>query len=359
MNAPLFLMAKKAYRKCVPFTAVLELTYRCNFRCSMCYVIHENTEGELTTEEWKGVLDQLAEAGTLYLELTGGEIFVRRDIWDILAHAEKRKFLVILFTNGSYISPEKAERLKQFKNIVGFSVSLYGGDKATFDRVTHVKGAYEKVTSALGVLRDHGFRVKTKTPITTENMHTIEGMKGIAKSAACFQYVCAPLITPRDDGGLDPVKDRVPDEEIRSLYRNESMDFYDTKGVSWSSPACTAGRSLVGISPQGDVYPCIQLKKTSGNLREKSFKALWESHEFDEVRSFSFGKMEKCQSCSVATFCSPCIGLNLLENGDIHKPSTETCRITTLAAEVYREHKRLPMAKPGGGAREIAHCALG
>jgi radical SAM protein with 4Fe4S-binding SPASM domain len=356
--APIFFVAKKAFRKCVPFTAVLELTYRCNFRCSMCYVIHENTEGELTTAEWKDVLDQLAEAGTMYLELTGGEIFVRRDLWEILEYAEKKKFLVVLFTNGSYITPEKAERLRRFKNIVGFSISLYGGDKQTFDKVTRVRNAYDRVLQALGVLRDHGFRVKTKTPVTTENVHTLEQMRGVAKAAGCMQYVCAPLISPRDDGGLDPLKERVGDEEIRDIYRRESMEWFDTKKVSWSSPTCTAGRSLVGISPQGDVYPCIQLRRSAGNLREKPFKELWNSHALDEVRAFNFSKMEKCQSCSVTTFCSPCIGLNLMENGDIHKPSSETCRITTLSAEVYREQKRLPMVATGG-VREVAHCALG
>ena len=72
-KSPIFFVARKAFQKNIPFTAVIELTYRCNFRCTMCYVTHENTEGELMTDEWKGVMDQLAEAGTMYLEKAKGE----------------------------------------------------------------------------------------------------------------------------------------------------------------------------------------------------------------------------------------------------------------------------------------------
>ena len=183
-------------------------------------------------------------------------------------------------------------------------------------------------------------------------------MRQAAQGAACFSFQCAPLITPRDDGGLDPTRDRISDDDMREMFRREDQGFVESKRMSWSSPTCTAGRSLVGISPQGDVFPCIQVRQSSGSLRNKPFKELWESHAFDEVRSFSFGKMEKCQSCTVASFCAPCIGLNLLENGDIHKPSTESCRMTTLAADAYREKKRLPVLRPVESGRGIAHCAV-
>src|SRR5262249_10912953 len=155
----------------------------------------------------------------------------------------------------------KVERLKQFRNnIVGFSVSLYGGDKPTFDGVTHVRGAYDRVLKGLKLLTDGGFRVKTKAPITTENVASIDGMRRAAKTAACYQYQCAPLITPRDDGTLDPTYDRIADEDMRRIYRVEDLDWFDTKRVLWSSPTCTAGRSLVAIGPMGDVYPCVQIR---------------------------------------------------------------------------------------------------
>jgi radical SAM protein with 4Fe4S-binding SPASM domain len=355
----MFFVAKKAFQKCVPFTAVCELTYRCNFRCTMCYVIHENTEGELTTEEWYDVLDQLAELGTLNLELTGGEIFQRKDIWEILNYAQERKFLMHLFTNAAYIDEERAKRLKEIKNIMGFSVSLYGGDPQTFDKVTHVKGSYDKVVRALDILKSHGMKVRTKTPVTVENAHTVAGMRKLSKGALCASYQCAPQITPRDDGDTSPTDDRLPDEQLRQILRVEPGDSRDKRMVSWDSPTCAAGRSLISISPMGDVGPCIEFTQTIGNVRDKPIRELWYSDKLDYVRDFTWSKMQKCRNCSVTQFCSPCVGINQQEQGDITQPSHETCRITTLLAETIREKKRLktlPVVDDAPG--EMSHCTL-
>jgi len=358
VKAPIFWVAQKAFKKAIPFTAVCELTYRCNFRCTMCYVIHENTKGELSTEEWFSVFDQLADLGTMYLELTGGEIFVRRDIWDIIEYATRKKFLMHLFTNASYLNEERVERLKQFKNVMGFSVSLYGGDKETFDKVTHVKGAYEKVERALHILKEHGMKVKTKTPVTVENVATVQSMREMAKGALCASYQCAPLITPRDDGNTDPTKDRLPDETMREILRVEPSEKYQARRVSWDSPTCAAGRNLIAVSPMGDISPCIEFTQKVGNARERPIAELWHSETLDYVRDFTYGSMHKCQSCSVTQYCSPCIGLNQQETRDIHSPSSETCRIATLTAETHRQRRRLKVVAARPAQVELSHCSL-
>ena len=66
-----------------PVTGSVELTYRCNLRCAHCYIPHRSGRGELSTDEWKGLLDQVAEAGCLYLLVTGGEPFLRRDALEL------------------------------------------------------------------------------------------------------------------------------------------------------------------------------------------------------------------------------------------------------------------------------------
>ena len=70
----------RAARHLIPFQVTLELTYRCNLRCKHCY-IDEPAEGELSLTEWKGALDQLASAGSLYLLITGGEPLARSDFF--------------------------------------------------------------------------------------------------------------------------------------------------------------------------------------------------------------------------------------------------------------------------------------
>ena len=79
-------MNQRALDLGVPLSAHIDLTFRCNERCIHCYLDHEDY-GEMTTAEIKGVLDQLAEAGTFFLTLSGGEILLRKDFFEILEYA--------------------------------------------------------------------------------------------------------------------------------------------------------------------------------------------------------------------------------------------------------------------------------
>src|SRR4051812_38196380 len=82
----------------VPLSVHMDLTYRCNERCVHCYLPHDD-RGEMTTAEITGVLDQLAEAGVFFLTLSGGEPFLRHDLFEIIQHARLRTFNVKLKTN--------------------------------------------------------------------------------------------------------------------------------------------------------------------------------------------------------------------------------------------------------------------
>jgi len=88
MTALIAEMAEKALRLHIPLSVQLDLTYRCNERCIHCYLDHDD-QGELTTGEIRGLLDQLADAGVFFLTLSGGEILMRRDFFQILEHACK------------------------------------------------------------------------------------------------------------------------------------------------------------------------------------------------------------------------------------------------------------------------------
>jgi len=109
------LISKKTAGRRVPLKGSLELTLQCNLRCKHCYLdgVHDGIPGEqeLSTEEWYDILDQLADAGTLWLLMTGGEPFARSDFLDIYTYAKKRGFLITIFTNGTLITPEIADYL--------------------------------------------------------------------------------------------------------------------------------------------------------------------------------------------------------------------------------------------------------
>ena len=102
--------ADKALALGVPMSVQLDLTYRCNERCVHCYLDHED-HGEMTTAEILGLLDQLAEAGVFFLTLSGGEIFMRKDLFEIMERARSLTFVVKLKTNAVMINRRKAQRI--------------------------------------------------------------------------------------------------------------------------------------------------------------------------------------------------------------------------------------------------------
>ncbi|MFH1381236.1 MAG: radical SAM protein, partial [Candidatus Omnitrophota bacterium] len=86
-----------------PLKAMFELTYRCNFRCVHCYVAADKKKKELGIEEVKVILDQLKKAGCFHVGFTGGELFLRKDIFKILNYAKQSGFRISILTNGFLI----------------------------------------------------------------------------------------------------------------------------------------------------------------------------------------------------------------------------------------------------------------
>src|SRR5207237_6530518 len=95
-------MGAKAQRLGIALGVQLDITYRCNERCIHCYLDHDD-HGEMTTAEIKDLLVQLADAGVFFLTLSGGEIFLRKDLFEIIEHARKLMFSVKLKTNAVMI----------------------------------------------------------------------------------------------------------------------------------------------------------------------------------------------------------------------------------------------------------------
>jgi hypothetical protein len=108
MNVLMEEMNRRALALGIPLGAQLDVTYRCNERCVHCYLDHDD-HGEMTTAEMKDVLDQLADSGTLFLTLSGGEVFMRMDFFEILRYARELSFCIKIKTNAFMIR-EKGSR---------------------------------------------------------------------------------------------------------------------------------------------------------------------------------------------------------------------------------------------------------
>jgi MoaA/NifB/PqqE/SkfB family radical SAM enzyme len=135
-------MSERALRLGVPFSAQLDLTYRCNEQCIHCYLDHDD-HGEMTTAEIKNLLKEMAEAGVFILTLSGGEIFLRKDFFEILECARALTFCIKLKTNAVLIREAQAARLRDL-GVESIQVSIYSHRPEVHDAITKVQGSLER-----------------------------------------------------------------------------------------------------------------------------------------------------------------------------------------------------------------------
>lgn len=324
-------MSQKAFDLGVPIAVHFDVTYRCNERCVHCYLDHDD-HGEMTTAEIKSVLDQLADAGVFFLMFSGGEVFMRRDFFEILEHARKLQFNVKVKTNAVMIREAEAQRLLGL-GIDTVQISVYSHRPEVHDAITKLPGSFERTIKAIRFLREQGLKVTIANVMMTWNLHEGDGLQKLAAELGAH-YTLDPTITPKIDGDTSILALRIPGEELPDLFRNPALvpDFeefcappkpvteYDLEGYS-----CSAAHSFCYISPYGDVYPCVQFPLPSGNVRRQRFLDIWNhSSQLNEVRSIQTKDLPVCSTCSHAGSCSRCPGLAYME-GNMRGPSNVDC----------------------------------
>src|SRR5258708_12971756 len=166
-------MAAKALQMNIPLSVQLDLTYRCNERCIHCYLDHDD-HGEMTTAEIKDLLDQMADAGVFYLTLSGGEILMRRDFFDLLEHARARTFCIKLKTNGVLIRREQAERIRAL-GVESVQISIYSHHHDVHDAITKMPGSLRQSIEAVRLLRANGVPVTLANVLMTPNARAPPG----------------------------------------------------------------------------------------------------------------------------------------------------------------------------------------
>lgn len=325
-------LGEKALRLGVPISAHLDLTYRCNERCVHCYLDHED-HGELTTAEILALLDQLAEAGTLFLTLSGGEILMRRDFFEILAHARRLSFCVKLKTNGILIREAQAAKIAEAA-VDSVQISIYSHRAETHDAITKRPGSLARSLAAARLLREKGVKVFFANVLMKGNEADFPGVRALADEIGAI-FTIDPTITPMMDGARDVLDLNVDRATLRAVLLDPSLNAPmeacatpkgppDPASAAETLP-CSAGHTGCYISPYGDVYPCVQFPLACGNIRQSRFIDIWKnSAQLTEVRAITVRDLEGCSGCVHGASCSRCPGLAFME-GNMRGPSTQDC----------------------------------
>jgi radical SAM protein with 4Fe4S-binding SPASM domain len=345
-------ITQRAFALGVPLSAQMDLTYRCNERCAHCYLPHHDA-GELATAEIIRVIRQLADAGTLFLTLSGGEPLVRKDFFEIVAFARSLQFSVKLKTNGILIGAREATRLRAL-GVEKVQISIYSHRAEVHDSITRVKGSFGRSIQAIGFLKERGLKVAIATVLMNQNRDDYREVLALARS---LDVTCAfdPTITPFIDGDPSLLRLRISVSSLREVMLDQDL-ISGNQPVAVDGPPddamldgapCSAGHTSIYISPYGDVFPCVQFPLPTGNVRQRSFAEIWnKSPELGAVRSIRLRDLPICSSCVHSSSCTRCPGLAYME-GDVRGPSSADCEKSFARTGRYSSNmlrKRLPQA---------------
>ena len=339
------LQAVQAQRR-LPLSGSLELTFRCNLRCAHCYV-GEARRGsphpaEMSTLEIQRLLDELAEAGCLWLLLTGGEPLLRPDFLEIYRYARRKGFVVSVFTNGTLLTAAIADALAEFPPLMT-EISLYGHTQAAYERVTGVPGSHAHCRRGIDLLLERGLKLKLKTIVMRLNIQELPAMREFASGLGVdFRY--DPMIVGGLDGGKTPAGVRLSPQELVQVDLNDPdrvqayRENHARLGAGRPDPGrlytCLAGVNAFHIDPFGKLSPCMLSRSQNYDLRRGSFAEGW-NRFLPRVTAQPRSMPSPCQACGLLAICGQCPGWAALEHGDAQRKVDYLCQVAHLRAKTF------------------------
>ena len=314
------LISAKAREKRLPESVTFELTYGCNLRCVHCYnPTHQVLPHELTTVEIFSILDQCADLGVASLCFSGGELFIRPDVFRIFEHARHSGFFLELISNATRVTAEIAGRLQdlRFREI---AISIYGATKDTYERVTRIPGSHKQFLRGVECLASRKLPFTVRMPVMTDNAHEVQDARTLIEGMGIkFQY-CLD-ITPKTNGDVTPLAHRLsPADKVRmdldmAGYR-DAAEVPSYCGSDNGFIECACGQSRFAITPYGEMNLCASFPMPKYDLRTGTVREGWEvlKRTVDDAKP---NDRYECPACDVRTHCRQGRSDAWLETGDM------------------------------------------
>ncbi|MCX7635058.1 MAG: radical SAM protein, partial [Syntrophales bacterium] len=323
---------------------VWEVTAACNLRCIHCHAASGNPDPhELDTDQGKRLIDEMAameEFRTLIF--TGGEPLVRKDIYELLRHAQRAGFANIIATNGTLIDEETAFKLKDH-GVVCHAISVDAADPEVHNFIRNKPDAFDLALRAIEATKKAGILLQINTTAMEYNMAHLGALvdfveKQDAGIMLMYQLVAVGRGEKIKNATLKKSANRRLSELIVNKQRNVKTVIEPVAGPQywphmlkakgfdhgWRLKlaekvfhGCAAGRGFVYVKANGDVWPCPFVEVSGGNIREHSFRSIYaDSPVFRDLRRREETLKGMCGECDFRTVCGGCRGRALAYTGD-------------------------------------------
>ncbi|MEG0619099.1 MAG: radical SAM protein [Bacilli bacterium] len=316
--------------------ATLELLTNCNWKCEHCY-LPTHTNNGLSKEVIFNTLKELRDMGCFEIAFTGGEIFFRKDMMEIIKRARELGFNVFLLTNISLLTENQIEELSKLY-IANISCTLFALDEEIHDSITHVKGSLSKAIENIKLIKKYEIPLKIKTVIMKKNYDYFDEIEQFCNENG-FGYKADYNILSKNDGDNETMDLMLSDDEIKQiLLKIDDTVGYKSKTREKNELICPSIRNSIFIDCEGNVYPCNRLFIKQGNILEMTIKEIWEnSHSLKQLKSMTWGDLDECFNCSSSEYCVRCPGASLLENGNVFSKNLNACKIANLRKSLLED----------------------
>jgi len=359
---------KSAKLNRVPISGQFELTARCNLQCKMCYVCksandEEAIQRERTAAEWISLAKEAREAGMLYLLLTGGEVFLRKDFMEIYSEIARMGFHIEIYTNATMITPDIAKALGRIPpSKIG--VTIYGASPETYEKVCGNANGFNLAMRGINLLLSEGITLWLKTTVIKDNVDDFDKIAEYADKRG-IEFGTVNYISPRrEGGGTCPEAQRLSPKELIS-FREHANNYFSKKSVQDSIPNpeicnveeepaeihnkemlfskstdafnCAAGKCGFWVTWDGRMTPCALMDDPYTLPFKNGFTRAW-----DDIQKlcFSIPVCTECQECSYKAQCMPCPARLKIETGFYNKSAPYLCELikgTYIEKEVMKE----------------------
>lgn len=284
--------------------------WHCNQKCLHCYAAGQPQaeEQELSTEEWKKILDKCRASGIPQVTFTGGEPTMREDLPELIAHA--KWFVSRLNTNGVKMTKEYCETLKQAE-LDSVQITFYDGKEEVHNRLVGAAN-YDKTVDGIRNALEAGLNLSVNTPLCTLNKDYVDTLRFL-KELGVEYVTCSGLITTGNATAEASTNTRLSTEEIKEVLKAaveychaNGMEISFTspgwieeeffKELSISTPSCGACLSNMAITPGGNVVPCQSWLTGDilGNILQDDWDVIWNSDKCVERREYSAKIQGEC-----------------------------------------------------------------
>jgi radical SAM protein with 4Fe4S-binding SPASM domain len=303
-------------RPSAPYRLDLALTYRCNNDCAHCYNVEGRQVEEISTADWKRILDRAWELGIPHIIFTGGEPTLHPDLPELIAHAERNGQITGLNTNARRLSDAGYVETLVQAGLDHVQITLESNQAGVHDQMVRRKGAHAQTVRGLKNVLASPLFVMTNTTMLRTNVHTIPatldflaetGVPTIGLNALIYAGRGAEVKTGLDESELtallEVARQKTEAHGQRLIwYTPTQYCNFDPVMLDLGVKGCTAALYNMCVEPDGSVLPCQSYYQPLGNLLTGEWDAIW-NHDLAVRLRERRGLPEKCDGCSLLAEC--------------------------------------------------------